>query len=280
MKAIERILVPTDFSPTANDALLYALDLAQVVGAKVYIFHAARIPSASIATSAYPIGYYEALNMDELRQEAEKKMENLRHNFLYDPKVTYECITEVGPAADLIGQMAQEKKIDLLVMGARHAEGAETWFGSITTSMVKNSNCSVLVVPQGVRFVRPQKLVFATTLDKLTPLAGLDVLRVFAKTFGAAVDVLHIHAYGKDYTPEQNKFREALDQYLTEISHRFTFVASKDVSKGIQHYFESHDADMLVMLPQPHSMLDELLHTSKTRYMVFRTQKPLLAVKA
>nr|WKN35676.1 universal stress protein [Tunicatimonas sp. TK19036] len=278
MKAIKHILFPTDFSPTANNALLYAIALAQTVSAKIYILHVCRIPSASV--SAYPIGYYEAVNMDELRQEAQKKMESLHHDFLYAPKVPYECITELGPTSELIEHTIREKNIDLVVMGSRRANGAQAWFGSVTSDIVKNSKVPVLVVPQNARFIRPEKVVLATTLDKMTHLAGLEALRTFAQVFNASVDVLHIHPVGQDYSLEQNRFRQALDQYLTNVPHRFIFVSHKDVNEGIQQYFDNHQAEMLVMMPHHHTFLEGLVHASKTKYMIFHTQKPLLALKS
>ena len=100
-----------------------------------------------------------------------------------------------------------------------------------------------------------------------------------AHTFGAAIDVLHVQSYNKVSTKAQNKFQEALDHFLEGIPHRFYFITNNDVNEGIQQYFDSHEADMLLMLPQYHEFFDRLLHASKTKYMIFHTHKPLLAVK-
>ncbi len=277
MKPIERILVPTDFSSTANNALLYVLHLAQEVGAHVFILHVYRIPSAAV-TAAYPVGYYEAVSMDELKLEADERMKQLEHDFLYAPQVSYTCLTQLGPAVDIIARTAQDKNIDLIVMGTQRAEGAKTWLGSVTTDTVKSSHYPVLAVPSEAHFAQPRTLLLATSLTQLPELSELDTLKTIAKKFEATIDVLYVHPEESELTREQIEVQEALDDYLLGIPHQFHFAPNEEVNEGIQQYLDQCQAELLVMIPQHHSFLDSLLHSSRTKQMVFHTHKPLLAI--
>lgn len=276
MRPIRRILVPTDFSPTANNALRYALDLAQEVEAKVFIMHTYHIPSAAV-TAAYPVGYYEAVSMDELKKEADQRMKKLERDYLHSTKVAYECITQLGLAVDMIARTAEEKSVDLIVMGTQQADGAKTWLGSVTTDTVK-SDYPVLAVPHEAHFERPRTLLLATSLTPLPELSELDTLKTIAKAFGATVDVLYVHTQETALTREQVEVQEALDDYLLGIPHQFHFAPHKDVNEGVQQYLDQCQAELLVMIPQHHSFLDSLLHSSRTKQMIFHTHKPLLAL--
>ncbi|MGB3851974.1 MAG: universal stress protein [Tunicatimonas sp.] len=277
MRPIRRILVPTDFSLTANNALIYALDLAKEVEAQVFILHVYHIPSAAV-TAAYPAGYYEAVSMDELKEEADQRMKKLKRDYLYATKVPYECLTQLGPAVDIIARTAEEKNVDLIVMGTQKAEKAKAWLGSVTTDTVKSSHYPVLAVPHEAHFERPRTLLLATSLTQLPELGELDTLKTIAKEFEATIDVLYVRKEEADLTREQTEGREALEDYLLGIPHQFHFASSENVNDGIQQYMDQCQAELLVMIPQHRSFLDSLLHSSHTKQMVFHTHKPLLAI--
>jgi nucleotide-binding universal stress UspA family protein len=277
MKPIKRILVPTDFSSTANNALIYALHLAQEVEAQLLILHAYRIPSAAV-TAAYPVGYYEAVSMDELKEEADEQMEQQKRDFLYAPPVSYTCLTQLGPAVDIIAQTARDNDIDLIVMGTQRADGAKTWLGSVTTDTVRNSHYPVLAVPVEARFERPGTLLLATSLSQLPPLSKLSILKTIAREFNSTIDVLCVHPDASEPTRDQLEEQAALDDYLLGIPHQFHFASSENVNEGIQQYLDQCQAELLVMIPQHHSFLDSLLRSSHTKQMVFHTRKPLLAI--
>ncbi|WP_277480515.1 universal stress protein [Catalinimonas alkaloidigena] len=276
MKSFKRILVPTDFSETANNALIYAIDFARQAGAELLLLHAYQLPVPP--SYHYPVGYYEAVKPEEFKKAADKRMKILQQDFLYAPKVPFECITRLGAATNSIESIATERNVDLLIMGSRKAAGAKAWFGSVTTHTVKHSMAPVLVIPQEVRFNPPQKLVLATDLLPIQHLKVLDTLKVMARLFKASIEVLHIHPEKEEYTRQQTKFRETLSTYLgdaTDIIH----LRHEHVNEGIQQFLDKNQADMLVMLSQQHGLLNQLMHSSKTKYMIFHTHKPLLVLK-
>jgi len=278
MKDINHILLATDFSPTANSALLYALDLAKAIEAEVSILHACRISSAS--SSNYPSGYYEAVSTKEWQEQAEANMKQLEHDFLYAPKVQYRCLIRPGLAADVIEQVAKDEKVDLIVMGTRRAEGMSAWLGSVTIDTVRDSLVPVLVVPESARFAPPQKLVLATSYTKVSDVSGLGILKSMLSFFRAKLDILHIHSADKEYSMEQAHFRDALDHYFEELPHSLHAVNHPQVSEGIEQFVDRHATDLLVMLPQQHKFFEQLWHASQTKQMVFHTRIPLLTLRS
>lgn len=276
MKAIQRILLATDFSETAHNALLYALDLAREARAEVIILHAYQVPTPDF--NPYGINYPQVVYPEKHHRTAEKKMAQLRHDFLYAPKVAYECLVRTGPPPDVIHNVAIEKAVDLIVMGTRRAEGARAWFGSVTTHTVRHSKLPVLVIPQEVRFKRPRKIVLATYHIEVQHIELLEVLRAFADLFDCGLEVLHLHASGKQGQAAHRRIYESLQIFLGHTLH-FAYSDQEPVNDAIQQYLDNSGADMLAMLPLKHGLLEQLVHNSKTKYMIFHTRVPLLALR-
>lgn len=68
------IVVPTDFSPIADNALKYGMDLAIALGSSIMIVHVYQIP---ISYSEVPL---ITISLEEIRKASEDKLAELKHN--------------------------------------------------------------------------------------------------------------------------------------------------------------------------------------------------------
>ena len=147
MTRITRILVPTDFSATADAALDYAYGLAERFGASLELLHVLDDPFVvdGMAAEAY-IAEGPALRTAML-QEAE---ERLRHRA--SPRADVPDIkTEVlfGHGARTIAEYAADRGVDLIVMGTHGRTGfAHLLLGSVAEQLVRTASCPVLTVRQ------------------------------------------------------------------------------------------------------------------------------------
>ncbi|MEM6842626.1 MAG: universal stress protein [Bacteroidota bacterium] len=276
MTPMKSILLATDFSDHADNALAYALKMAEFLEAKLYILHVCRISSAS--TAAYPAGYYDAVDTEELRREASLEMEQLKKSTLVSTTVTYECMIRSGQASEIIQEVAQKISVDVIVMGTRWATGLAEWLGSVTSDVVEKSSRPVLAIPVSIRFKPPREFLLTTTLTKLSSLTALDQIKQIVHWFNAKLDILHIRPYEKELSSEQQLFWNALENYLSDTPHFLHTVAYDDISEGIHHYLSQHETDILTMIPQQRNFIEQLFRASKTRHMLFHTKIPLLAI--
>lgn len=143
MKPITHILVPTDFSESADQALAYAVTLADQVGATVHLVHVFVDPdSTGLYTEAYvpmPPEMRGAILTDIRRQLADRTATPGRE------KVTTEVLT--GAPAQTIVDGARRHRCDLIVMGTHGRHGmAHLLLGSIAERVVRTAECPVLVV--------------------------------------------------------------------------------------------------------------------------------------
>lgn len=134
------ILVPTDFSDCAQEAVDYAVKLAARLNAKVCIMHAYLIPVASWeGTWAFPedvTTQLEAVSRSKLEETLSKARTTL-------PTATAKFYR--GDAREAIAQAATELKADLIVMGTHGRRGVtRALLGSVTESIIRRAPCAVL----------------------------------------------------------------------------------------------------------------------------------------
>jgi nucleotide-binding universal stress UspA family protein len=140
------IVVGTDGSDTANQAVRQAVDLARSVGAKLELVSA-----------------YEPVSAQRLGEERRQAPEDLQWaiNPREDVDVTLEAAAEIGRAAgvtvnvyprqgdpaDAILDVAEEQEADLIVVGNKGMTGAKRFLlGSVPNKVSHHAPCSVLII--------------------------------------------------------------------------------------------------------------------------------------
>ena len=147
MPGIHRILVPTDFSPTSDIALQYAIDLAGRLHSQIHLLHV--VDDASLAI-AYPDGIYVPAApelLDRLLQEGNDQLKASGARCIAAGVTTGQEVL-IGSPAGVIAQTAASRGMDLIVMGT-HGRGAfaHLLLGSVAERVVRTSKVPVISVP-------------------------------------------------------------------------------------------------------------------------------------
>jgi nucleotide-binding universal stress UspA family protein len=141
---IKSILFPTDFSKAASAALPYAVDMAKLFKAKLYLVHV--IPDISLTSElSMPFSSFDQIFVDlELvaQQELEKYEADKRKDL-----TDVEYLVARGLPYEQILRIARDKKADLIVMSSHGKSGVDkVIFGSTAQRVVRRATCPVLTV--------------------------------------------------------------------------------------------------------------------------------------
>lgn len=140
----ERIVVGTDGSPTAFEAVKQAATLAKQCGAVLHIVTAFRPISALMTNPEFAtVSAAAYADLDPGKGAAEvtgKTAEALGGD------VAIEQHQIAGSAADALCDLAEKVNADLIVVGSRGMTGARRMLGSVPNSVAHNASCSVLIV--------------------------------------------------------------------------------------------------------------------------------------
>src|SRR6185369_16986926 len=153
---MKTILIPTDFSSCADNALSYAAEFNKWYKGAILIFHSYLIP---VPVTDLPLVPSDA----ELKNTAMNAVVKLKSEFMSAyPDMKFDVDVNEGYVTDEIVEEEKKAKCDLVIMGTRGANGiSELLIGSNTTSVVGKSICPVMVVPEYAKMKGLNKIVFA-----------------------------------------------------------------------------------------------------------------------
>jgi nucleotide-binding universal stress UspA family protein len=147
MQPFQKILVPTDFSPHAHEALLTAVELSRRYAATLTLLHV-----FEPVTYAVPEGYvlYTPIQMQELSSVFEQRLAATRVDAEGAGAGRVDTQLRSGAVAPEITDYAREASFDLIVMGTHGRRGfRRLLLGSVTEKVVRTAPCDVLGVHLG-----------------------------------------------------------------------------------------------------------------------------------
>jgi len=139
----KNILVPTDLSEGAEEALDYACQLASKLDATVHLVNVIGIPAMGLPELGVAV---TATVIDSMIAENQKSIDELAARKGQIARIG-QVLLKTGDARDVINQTAREVGADLIVMGTHGRRGVtRALLGSVAETVVRTAPCPVLTV--------------------------------------------------------------------------------------------------------------------------------------
>ncbi len=277
---MRKILIPTDFSKNALNAIKYGVELFKYERCEVYMLHAYSdevYNSKDILTRAK----FDALKLqvfNNSKEELQKLKEEI-HSFSPNPKHTIIARSEFETLVDAVNDLADKENIDVIIMGTRgKTDDKKLTFGSNTLQVIKYVKCPVLAVPYTFKKSSLSRILFPT--DYLLPFKRREIklLSTLASSFVARIIFLHVSKFEQlSYRQLDNK--AFLESCIENNKTEFVTVMGEDLPTTINNYIKSNGVDMLVMINARHSYLENLLFTSTIDKIGLELELPFLVLQ-
>jgi nucleotide-binding universal stress UspA family protein len=271
------ILVPVDFSETSDNALLYAVNLANSLSSNIILLHVSAIP---VYNNEYNVVAYTVNDaIAESKTALEEKALLLKKENALIGEVDY--FVEVGDLKTVMLSYISNKNIDLVVMGITGHSTAvgKVLFGSNAVSLSRESNIPVFIIPNGYEFKKIKNIAYASEYDvHITEQTGLIQIKNITSMFGANLSVLHVIPDNHVITEVESATDLFVEQKLEATSHK-TFILSEDkASTALLDFIKTHDVDVIVLEQKKHSFLHNLIYPSTTKEVAFNSPIPVLTI--
>ncbi len=277
---MKKIVIPTDFSETSMNAIKYGVELLKYDRCDIIIINA-------FADEVYEnTQEMEREDFEEFKEayrtSVEKQLQKEVAEMLHispNPRHNYAFEARFGSLVDETNDVVERDNIDLVIMGTKGKTNRENvTFGSNTLQVIKYVNCPVLAVPVGYHDSPPKNILFAT--DYMIPFKRreLKLLSTLATSFGAAINVLLISEF-KGLSNRQKDSRAFLECCFEGNKTSFLQTTGKDITEGVNKILREHDFDMLVMVNQRHSYLENILYTSTIEKIGLEIKIPFLVLQ-
>ncbi|MGB5436800.1 MAG: universal stress protein [Maribacter sp.] len=278
---MKNVLLPTDFSENAWNATKYAIELFKD---EECVFHLLNTYTPAIASSRFMATSLSNVQEGSMRSSSELGLEEILRKIKKDfnfPKHNYKTISSFSLLVDEIKDIVENSGIDLIVTGTKGASGIdEVFMGSNTVRIIKSvKNCPVLAIPQHFEYTSPTEIAFATDFNRFYSLSELQPMIDLAKTFKAAIRIVHVQYEIKALSEIQMFNLNMLRKYLNEVEHYVHTVSElNSVSKTLEVFTKELDIHLLAMLNYQHSYMEKMTREPVVKRMAFHTQIPLLVI--
>ena len=142
---VTKVLWPTDFSNSAEQALPFVTSLTQKYQAEIHVLYVIE----DIAHHESWYGDFDHSHVEKLMEWAEKsatkRLEQVCEKYLNSCPLYIKHIAVGDPAQEIL-KLIDKEKVDMVVMTSSGEKGVYR-FGSVTEKVVKHSPIPVTVIP-------------------------------------------------------------------------------------------------------------------------------------
>ncbi|AWX45021.1 hypothetical protein HME9304_02029 [Flagellimonas maritima] len=279
---MQKILIPTDFSENAWNAINYAMQLFRNRKCTFYLLNTYTpvIPSSRfMAKMIDGVSIVDAVR-NSSEQGLKKTVDRIKTKY-GNSNHSFETISSFSLLVDEVKDIVETFDINLVITGTKGASGIdEVFMGSNTVRIIKSTKkCPVLAIPQHFDFITPSEIAFATDFNRFYTISELNPLLELAKMFQATIRIVHVQ-YGIKALSELQQFNlNMLRRYLSDTEHYVHTVSElNSVSQTLELFSEELDIHLLALLNYQHSYMEKMTREPIVKRTAFHTQIPLLVI--
>lgn len=273
---MKQLLVATDFSKSATNAMAYAMELARVLNRDVCAIHAIG-PTEGINNSTYNAIFIEDYYNNK-RQALKEWAETFTSQEIYaGVKVTTLC--DVGFLKNVITRYVDEHDVELLIIGITGATGITGIVGSNASMLVTKLKTPTLIVPLESQFANVPMITLATDYETKLSANDVNALNEIVKAFGSEkMQVLYV-AEKTDTGAHHIQTGEAkLRELISHTELEFNYINNSSAINGIMEFIESHETDMLCLVKHHHNIVYRLFTRSTVNQVMNKSVKAILVL--
>ena len=271
----KRIILPTDFSKNARNAIKYAVDVFKDEDVEYYLLNVYREPHATSSSLVSIVDILQKSSEESLQRE-EKKIRDLFPSM----KLELSTVSRYGDTTMQINKLTQENKVDYIVMGTKGATGLkEVLLGSVTADVIQGVKVPLLAVPDRCAFSGFERIGFAADLKEIKSKENLLPMLDLARDFGSRVEIVTVQREVEYASEAEAMVGLDIHEMLRGIDHQFVRRESDEVISGIEGYMRETTPDIMVLIPRKTSLWDRLFKISVTKKVALHAETPLLILQ-
>lgn len=271
---MRQILLATDFSKSAANAMEYAMELAKVLKLQVCAIHAIH-PTEGINNSTYNAIFIE--NYYNNKREALKKWTAEFTDREEYSSVTVTTVCDVGFLKNVITRYKDHHHVELLVMGITGATGITGIVGSNASMVVSKIKIPTLIIPSESKFSKVPLVTLATDFSTRLSAEDVKALNEMMKGFGSGkLQVLYVTE--KPESKQLETFESKLKGLIKHAQLDFNYIKESSALSGILDFVKTHETDILCLVKHHHNIVYRLFTTSTVNQVLNKTVKAILVL--
>jgi nucleotide-binding universal stress UspA family protein len=271
---MKTIIVATDYSKDADNAVIYAAELARAANARLVLLNAYNL-SVPGSNTILPVSI-----IDTAIKNNQAHLKEIADRIAKTYGIRTDHIARVANLKEELNYQAEHLHADLIIMGISRCY-EDSIFNSASISIMRHSKYPVLAVPEDASFKGISTILFAYDPDCISSTNKLLLLKEIAGLFNAHVNVYHIEKNKSKATSiaeDDGKCTFDVEAVLKEVGYSYKDLQHNNIVDGIKEEIENTNADLLLMVPHKYSFLESIIHKSKTGVLARWVHIPLLTL--
>lgn len=274
---MKKILVPTDFSKEAENALKVAAQLAKRHECEIYLLHMLELPLQEVDQLSQHTGALpEAMFFMKL---AHQRFEDIMASDYLDGLTVHETVKANNSFSAVI-DTCHELGVDMIVMGSHGATGfKEMFIGSNAEKVVRTSDIPVLVIKNEHANFNVDNFVFASDFkndNKETYKQAVEL----AKKFDAKIHLLMVNTANNfsNSTESKKRIHDFIKDYPFD-NYTLNVYNDESVEKGILNFSKEIDADLIGISTHGRQGIAHFFNGSISEDLVNHAKRPVITFK-
>lgn len=275
-----RILIPTDFSKNAFNAIEYAMALFQEKPCELYFLHTYFLPGYARENFFSPKPSDADFEKRKKRAEAGlKRFKSRMKAYEKNDRHTYHYLNEFGSFYDVMQQKAENNNIDLIVMGTKgQTDSKSVILGTNSVNVMEKIRiCPTLAIPSDIRYKKPNEIVLPTSFRTDYDEKEINTLLTIAELTGAPIRVLHVQNR-RVMVETRRKNKELLDNLLKDANYTHHTLYDIDLRTAVQAFVQSRESEMIAFVNKKHNFFGSIFSNPLVKELGMHTNIPLLAM--
>ncbi len=273
---MKKILVPTDFSKEAEQALKVASQIAKRYGSEIYLLHMLEIPMQEIDAVSAKAEVPEVMFFMKM---AHKKFEDIMNSDYLNGLTVHEIVKPDG-TFNGISEICKEHNITMITMGSHGASGLKEMFvGSNAEKVVRSSHVPVLVIKNDHDDFSVDDIVFASDFKKDNKETYRQATEI-ATAFGAQIHLLMVNT-ASNFTTTQ-KAKDRIHNFIQDYSFKnytINIYNDESIEKGILNFSKDIDADLVGISTHGRQGIAHFFNGSISEDLVNHANLPVITFK-
>ncbi|MDX1629138.1 MAG: universal stress protein [Fulvivirga sp.] len=275
---MKKILVPTDFSKQAENALELAYSIVKKSNAKLEVLH---VIEDTTVTSVHYTGDLELPNIDDklfvirMIERAKDEMAAIQDKY---SDIDIQTQLRIGnPYHNIKDFVNEDDEVDFLIMGTKGSSGLEEFLiGSNAEKVVRYAKCPVLTIHDKVASTDFKNIVYATGLEEDDSYC-VRIIQEFQKAYDAKVHLLRVNTPNNFESDRESL--PALEAYAKKCgleNYEVHVYNEGSEEEGIIYFAEHVNADLIAMATHGRTGLAHFLTGSIAEDVVNHAKRPVL----
>jgi nucleotide-binding universal stress UspA family protein len=276
--AIQRILIPTDFSETAEMAVAHGAYMAQLFKAKIYLFHS----TETAVYSALPDEPVLLMEPETTNETILQKLNLIADKIANKYKLEIFTVTTGGSPVKGIASSVKENDIDIIIMGTHGANGFEEFFiGSNTHKVVHIAPCPVISVQMFAKRVGFSNIIMPIDNDLHSRQKVNNVIEL-ANVYKSTVHILGL--LETDDVTDEKKFEIKLDTVEHAVKHsNITYtrklIRGNNLAIEALEYSKEVGGDLIAVMTGRESDMNDGFLGAFAKHIVNHSKIPVMSIK-